>query len=83
MCEEREEKQAGGKERRGRKGEERGTGNHRYVQDGGWVARREGKRDREGERELARKREQNIIVKVKRAEDGLETHRTRSLKFLS
>lgn len=24
--------------KRGEGGEERGTGNHRYVQDGGWVA---------------------------------------------
>jgi len=34
-------KEAGGKERGERRGGEQGTGNHRYVQDGGWVAWRE------------------------------------------
>lgn len=38
------------KRERGRGGEERsgGTGNHRYVQDGGWVAWRESTRRKSG-----------------------------------
>lgn len=54
-------KEAGGKERGGREERSGAAGNHRYVQDGGWVAWRED-REKYGILEERRNQRGNVLV---------------------